>query len=71
MRIIKLRYVGTSRPGYFINGRIYEYLGKEGPFHRIIDESGEVYLYLSLDPFEVVKDVSMPKKELILAVGKD
>lgn len=71
MRITKLRYIGVSIPGYFVNGRIYEYLGKEGPFYRIIDESGEVYLYLSLDPFEVVKEISLQKKELFLAVGKD
>lgn len=50
----KVRFIGESEPGYFIHGRIYEVLGKEEDLYRIIDETGEDYLY-PLDEFEFIE----------------
>jgi hypothetical protein len=51
----KVRYIGESHPLYFINGKIYEVIGKEIGSYRIIDETGEDYLY-SLTDFEIVEE---------------
>lgn len=49
----KVRFIGESDPAYFIHGKIYEVLGKEGDLYRIVDETEEDYLY-SLNEFELV-----------------
>ena len=41
-----VRYVGKSDSVGCINGKIYEVIAEEKNFYRIIDESGEDYLYL-------------------------
>ena len=51
----KVRYLGESDPLYLINGKEYEVLGEEQGYYRIVDESGEDYLYDS-DDFEDVGD---------------
>ena len=59
MKIIKkrfkVRYIGESDPLYFLNGKVYQALGTEEDMYRVIDETGEDYLY---DPecFEIVED---------------
>ena len=51
----KMKYTGESNEFYCINGKIYECIGEEDDgMLRIVDESGEDYLYPS-DYFEEVK----------------
>lgn len=48
---MKVRYVGESfGVDGLTNGKVYECLGVEGPFLRIIDDSGEDYLYSAKRP---------------------
>ena len=49
---MKVRYVGESFHGGFglTNGKVYECLGVEGPFLRVIDDSEEDYLYSATHP---------------------
>jgi len=42
---MKVMYLGVSNPLRFINGKIYEVIGEEKGRYRIIDETGEDYLY--------------------------
>lgn len=51
----RVKLVGDSDPLYFINGNEYEVIGEEEGLYRIIDETGEDYLY-SLDEFEIVEE---------------
>lgn len=37
---MRVRYIGKSDPCCLINGKIYECLGEEGGYLRIIDEEG-------------------------------
>jgi len=52
---MKVKYTGKSDPLSFINGKVYEKIGESHGLWRVIDETGEDYLY---DPaaFEVVED---------------
>lgn len=52
--MMKVRFIGESDPLYFINGKEYEVLGEEDGFYRIVDETGEDYLYTLNDDFEIV-----------------
>ena len=52
---MKVKFVGESDPLYFINGKEYEVIGEEDGMHRIIDETGEDYLY-TLDDFEIIEE---------------
>lgn len=53
---MKVKYHGESDPIYFLDGKIYEVIGIEGDWYRIIDETGEDYLYFSSkEVFEVVE----------------
>jgi hypothetical protein len=49
---MKLKYIGkTFYDGLGLtNGKIYECLGEEGPFYRVIDDSDEDYLYSKTNP---------------------
>lgn len=52
---MKVKYVGEiSNPLELINGRVYECLGREYSRYRVIDETGEDYLY-PVDEFEIVE----------------
>jgi len=42
---MRVRYIGKSNPLRFINGKVYEVIGEEDGRYRIIDETGEDYLY--------------------------
>lgn len=50
---MRVRFHGESDPLTFIDGKIYEVISIEEGWYRIIDETGENYLY---DPegFEIV-----------------
>ena len=49
---MKIKYIGeNSSPLSLINGKIYECLGRECDRYRVIDETGEDYLY-PIEDFE-------------------
>ena len=52
---MKVRFIGKSDPFMFINGKTYEKTGESHGYWKVIDETGEDYLY---DPkmFEVVEE---------------
>ena len=53
---MKVKYIGSkSSPLSLINGRVYECLGIEQEWLRIIDETGEDYLYPP-EIFQVLDD---------------
>jgi len=48
---VKVRYVGESfGVDSLTDGKVYECLGVEGSFLRVIDDSGEDYLYSAKAP---------------------
>lgn len=56
---MKIKYIGSkSDPMELIKGKIYECLSVEKGWYRIIDESGEDYLYPP-EEFEVVDKESV------------
>ena len=58
MRKIKVRYLGESDPLTLLNGKIYDVIEEEG-YYRIIDETGDDYLY-DTNAFEIVEESSSP-----------
>ena len=50
-----MRILGKSSPIYFIDGQVYEVVGTQCGFWRIIDESGDDYLYGPGECFEVIE----------------
>lgn len=50
-----VKYIGKGDPFYCLNGKTYRKIGEEHGLWRIIDESGEDYLY-SPELFEVVRE---------------
>lgn len=54
--LMKVKYIGAiSYPLELINGKIYDCLGIEEDWYRVIDETGEDYLYPP-EEFEIVPD---------------
>lgn len=51
---MKVRYIEESDPLSLLNGKIYDVLSIECGYYRIVDETGEDYLY-DPDSFEVVE----------------
>ena len=47
------RFIGEESPMTLINGKVYETISIEDGWYRIVDESGEDYLYPP-DAFEIV-----------------
>lgn len=48
---MKLRYVGeTFYAEGLTNCKVYEIIGEQGAYYRVIDDSGEDYLYLKDNP---------------------
>lgn len=57
--MMKIKYIGLkSDPMELIRGKIYECLSVEKGWYRIVDESGEDYLYPP-EEFEVVDKESV------------
>lgn len=52
---MKVKYCGESDPLYLLNGKVYEVMNVEEGWYRIVDETGEDYLY-SPDAFETVEE---------------
>lgn len=42
---MKVKYIGETDPLYCENGKVYEVLAIENSYYRIVDETGEDYLY--------------------------
>ena len=42
---MKVKYIGENDGIFLIKNHIYELLGYEGEFIRVIDETGEDYLF--------------------------
>lgn len=51
---MKIKYIGESDPTALINSKVYECIGIEKGWYRIIDETGEDYLYPP-NEFEIVE----------------
>lgn len=52
---MKVRFLGDSDPLVLTKGKVYEVLSVEQEWYRVIDESGEDYLYPP-DGFEIVEE---------------
>lgn len=56
MKKMKVKYIGeVSSPLSLVTGKIYTCLGQEFDRYRIIDETGEDYLY-PIEDFIVIND---------------
>lgn len=42
---MKVKYIGKSDPMALINNKVYECISVEKGWYRIVDETGEDYLY--------------------------
>lgn len=51
---MKVRYIGPDIPGALLNGKVYVVLAVEEDWYRVVDESGEDYLY-SKSRFQIVE----------------
>ncbi len=52
---MKVRYLGKTEFLVLTNGKIYEVISEERGYYRIIDDSGEDYLYPP-QYFEIVEE---------------
>lgn len=51
---MKVKYIGKSDPLALLNGKVYECFSIEKDWYRVVDETGEDYLYPP-DEFEIVE----------------
>lgn len=51
---MKVRYLGESDPLTLLNNKVYDVISIEKEWYRIVDETGEDYLYPP-DGFEIVE----------------
>ena len=51
---MKVRYLGESDPLCLLNNKIYNVISVEEDWYRIVDETGEDYLYPP-EGFEIVE----------------
>ncbi len=58
--LAEYKYIGKTDELEFVNGKIYDCIGYEDNMARIIDETGEDYLY-NLDNFKLVKEFEIDK----------
>lgn len=52
---MKVKYIDESDPLSLLNGKVYEVLSIEHGWYRIVDETGDDYLYAP-EAFEVVEE---------------
>lgn len=52
---VMVKYIGRGDPLYCLKGKVYKKIGESHGLWRIIDESGEDYLYAP-ELFEVVEE---------------
>lgn len=58
---VRVRFIGESDPLCFIHGKIYTKIGESHGYWKVIDETGEDYLYVP-EVFEIVDDEKDEKK---------
>lgn len=58
---MRIKYVGKTDSLELINGKTYNCISIEKDWYRVIDESGEDYLYPP-DEFVIVKEEKHPEK---------
>lgn len=51
---MNVKYIGKTEPHTLTNGELYEVLSIEKEWYRIIDKSGEDYLYPP-EEFEIIE----------------
>ena len=51
---MKVRFHGESNPIYFIDGKVYDVVGKQCGYWAVVDETGDDYLYTP-EGFEIVE----------------
>lgn len=51
---MKVKYIGESDPLVLLNNKVYKVISIEEQWYRIIDETGEDYLYPP-ESFEIVE----------------
>ena len=54
-KVALVKYIGRGDPLYCLKGKVYKKIGESHGLWRIIDESGEDYLYAP-ELFEIVKE---------------
>lgn len=52
---MKVRFIGVTKKHYLTNGKIYKVLSVEKEWYRIVDDSGEDYLYPP-ELFEIIEE---------------
>jgi len=52
---LKAKYIGETAPLELTNGKIYSILSVEKGWYRVLDDTGEDYLYPP-DMFEVINE---------------
>lgn len=52
---MRVKYIGESDPLGLTSGKVYDVLSIEYGYYRIVDETGEDFLYDS-DSFEIVEE---------------
>lgn len=52
---MNVRYIGETSPLELTNGKIYTVLSDEKGWYRVVDDTGEDYLYPS-EAFELVSE---------------
>lgn len=45
MKALNVQFIGETNPLALINGKVYAVLSTEKKWYRIVDETGEDYLY--------------------------
>ena len=64
MAVKKLKYMDESDPFMFIHGKIYTAISQSKGWYRVIDETGEDYLYPP-ELFEVVENGDLEEEEIL------
>lgn len=58
---MKIRYIGETRFLELTSGKIYDVISTEKEWYRIIDDSGDDYLY----PPDLFESVNKPDEKII------
>ena len=57
---MKAKWIGKTTSFMMTNGKVYEVLSIEKDWYRVIDDTGEDYLYPP-QKFEIVEELPKPK----------
>ena len=59
---MKVKYIKPTEPFMLTNGKVYTVLAIERKWQRVVDYTGEDYLYPP-ESFEIVDDSDMPEEK--------